>query len=496
MLTTRLRLPHQKKLKKIVYIVTRLTCNNKLHIKRYRLAQEHTPQRFKKDSAQVCYESSINKKVQEYEWQTNLLKKHSEEYFHLNKQKIFLQRPLFGEEYGGTEVTTEIQVSAPATKLPSYLEYFDISNPSQPIKVKQSYQEFIKARLKTLDFISKSQHSVPRHSCWGRAQTAKAFRYQAGEKILEAGAIIDRYVGREGSSMLTLTLPGQTVESFSAISRWSGWIINRIIQVIRRLKNHQENIYWFFVWEHQKRGALHLHMCVAWRISPGIRRALAMAIRRKFYQCLLELKDKDGVDCFKRLGFQKSWRDSPKKWQWDYQEIKKSVAGYFAKYCKKNTKLNSKSSQNLYKNTYLTTGNLTVTNSDSKIFYPSRYWGSSLNIKQISKKLTKEIKIEVSSPEEVDLIISRIIDCCLLNAEPVAIHQTEFQIQSPSSERVICSGDTITYRFESQDYPLVWFNCVTKIMWKSVCMDAHMTTFFGEELARELVGVHPCVTAK
>ena len=479
----------------IVYILTRITPNNKVLFKSYRLGQEYASKRYKPDSYSDKYQSKINQKIQEYEWQTNLLKQNSEQYVHVNTQSILLQKPLFGEEYGGKPVIKEVQVEALATKLPTKIEYLDTTNPDQPLLVKKSYTDFISSRLKTLDLISKSQQSVPRHSCWGRAQTPKVFRYTAGNKILEAGAIIDRYCGIQNSSMLTLTLPGQTVAAMSALARWSGWIVNRMLQVIRRLKSHQKKIYWFFVWEHQKRGALHMHFCLGWDVPPGVRRCLGMALRRMFYRCLLELQDKDNVDCFQRFGFQKSWRNSPHKWQWDYQEINKSVAGYFAKYCKKNTNLNGTPVDGVYQNSFLRNGTLTVSNSDNLTFYPSRYWGSSANIKRISKKLTKEIKIEVTSQEEVDMILNRICMCALNNSEPVAIAQTEFQIKSPHDDRIICSGNSYNFRFSPDDYPAIWINIVTNIMWRKVCMDADMVTFFGEEMSKHLIDTHPCVIA-
>lgn len=389
-----------------------------------------------------------------------------------------LQDSLLSEDQGGNKIYIEQVASGKATCIPSVLEYVDTSNSQVPLIVKENYNDFARDRKALLDLISKSQQSIPRHSCWGMLQRKKLFRYTAGNKILEGGSIIDRYVGVENASMLTLTLPGNTPQSMSAIARWSGWIVNRMLQVIRRLKKYKDDIYWFFVWEHQKRGALHMHLCLAWDIASGVRKALAMAIKRMFYRCLLELQDKDNVDCFARQGFQGSWRNKPSKWQYHYADIEKSVAGYFAKYCQKNTKVNGTDADSKYQNAWMRNQVITVSNADSIVYYPSRYWGSSSNIKRISKKLSKTKKIETGGELETEMVRSRIIDVALLNESPVSISETEFQIQSDYCDAIIASGTTLSVRFAPEDYPSVWARVVTLIMEKDICMDADMEKFF------------------
>lgn len=221
----------------------------------------------------------------------------------------------------------------------------------------------LEARAATLLDITKKSQRPSSHANWGKAQKPKAFGSNARHRILESGAVIDRAKPKSSTYELTLTLPGSTPEAIKAVADWSGWIVNRQLQSIRRI-DKSIRPWWFFVWEFQKRGALHQHWCIA-ADTPEMAYSIAMEIRQLWYKCLHELLDKAGVDCYARKGFG-TWRDSPKQWQWHCQAIKKSVAAYFSKYT-------SKEGANVRREQrYTRTG---------KIHYPSRWWGSSAEVK-------------------------------------------------------------------------------------------------------------------
>lgn len=346
----------------------------------------------------------------------------------------------------------------------------------------EGYGDYIAQHKRTLDILSESQQIEIKHSSWGKRQRPKVFRRQAANKILEGGAVIDRFVPLHATSMLTVTLPGSTFKAFAAVADWSGWIMNRVLQVIRRVPKDLPPVYWFFVLEHQKRGALHMHMCIGWDVNASMRRELGVAIKDKWFECLLELEKKAGVDCFQPLGFAKSWRNSPEIWKWDYQQIKKSVASYFAKYCQKNSEINGEKSEAANKRkTYHSLSNKGL-GAKRGIYYPSRYWGSSQNIKTWIKRLTVSLSFDVAGDEEAEMVIQRIYDVCLHNQEIEDILEHEFEIVLPKSDICISSGIVTTILIPHEQYPAFWVKVVSDVFDKDICWDEKMKEFLGKEL--------------
>jgi hypothetical protein len=244
----------------------------------------------------------------------------------------------------------------------------------------------LEARAATLLDITKKSQRPPSHASWGKAQRPKAFGSNARHRILESGAVIDRAKPRNSTYELTLTLPGGTPEAIKAVADWSGWIVNRQLQSIRRIEKSIRP-WWFFVWEFQKRGALHQHWCIA-ADTPEMAYNTAMEIKQIWYKCLHELLDKAGVDCYARKGFG-TWRESPKRWQWHCQAIKKSVAAYFSKYT-------SKEGANVRREKRYTR--------IGKIHYPSRWWGSSAEVKLGVKQWRVSAKISGLSREVAEAL--------------------------------------------------------------------------------------------
>ena len=186
--------------------------------------------------------------------------------------------------------------------------------------------ELAQRRCVSLDLLEKSQHRQRKPRSWGLPQKEKVFRKAGADKILQGGAVFDKFVPKLDTFMLTLTLPGGISDAMECLSRYSGYLVNRLLQVIRRDTASKAPIYWFFVWEHQRRGALHLHLCAGSPGNGGELEQLLLQVKDKFYQVLSELSDKEGIDMFARRGFQGTWRNRPDKWQWDLQVIEKSVA--------------------------------------------------------------------------------------------------------------------------------------------------------------------------
>ena len=367
-------------------------------------------------------------------------------------------------------------------EIPSVVKYADVTSDGFAYIEKDEYERFSGQYRRSLDILKKSQQVEKKHSSWGKEQRPKQFRWQGAEKIREGGGVIDRFVGKYSSSMLTLTLPGGTTEAKKAIASWSGWIVNRILQVMRRVPKDYPPLHWFFVWEHQKRGALHLHMCIAWKVSARARREIAEKVKDKWFQCLLELQEKAGVDCFQPLGFRPSWRNKPEVWQWDYQEITKSVAGYFSKYCQKNSELNGQSNGVRNSRTKKNRGTVRDASQSKNLYYPSRYWGSSASIKAWIKRLTQVMKIETYSDEDTERVYQNILIASMQGQEVEDVIETEFQVVDERNGVCFSSGVVVTFRIPSAEYPAFWVRCMQNVFDRDICMDAMTREFLGEEL--------------
>ena len=205
------------------------------------------------------------------------------------------------------------------------------------------------------------------------------FGAKQGQKIRESGAAIDLLMKEQGGGarIVTLTLVGDTKEAFECLAANSGYLINRLFQVVRRKFGACKN--WFFVWEYQKRGALHLHICV-WHKDKHISAKMGVYLVQQWYKILQDIQDKTGVDMFVRRD--KKTYTPKQKWQSRNEPMRKSAGGYFSKYAAKAS--NKKERNHIY-------------HLASK-YPPSRFWGSSQSVKIIVKAEGLDFRFENSDP--------------------------------------------------------------------------------------------------
>ena len=452
-------------------ILTKITPNNKLQLKHYRLADGFFRKKGGGDTQREKDLERIGRITAEIEGYTEYLRNSIE------LKKYYLPSRKEGEitfEAGSSSLVLAeelVQVDYCQLPPPQLVSFVNPNNGESEV-VKASYWEVIERRLRALDLLKKSQYAPKKERPWGKKQTPKVFRYQAGEKIKEGGAVIDRFVGAKNAHMITLTLPGSTFESMEALSRWSGWIVNRLIQVIRNLKKEYKQVYWFFVWEHQKRGALHLHFCLGWKVWWLKRENLAHKLKDKFYGLLEEIGTREGIDMFARKGGDKSWRFQPEKWQWDIQRVKKSVSAYFAKYCQKNA---DNQSNNGDKQTTQRRGNdffEESENSSKTGLYPSRYWGSSRTIKDWCKFLCKQHKISFDCDNKAANYIGSIREKIggIFNFKGVYVN--DFQLEDEKSKRVIVSGKVESFIVHPCDYVDFWVYCMDAVIGRDLSQES------------------------
>ena len=278
----------------------------------------------------------------------------------------------------------------------------------------KSTRNLLDDRRAQLDIIRESQRKIDKHSSYGRTQTVKAFTREARSHLLQCGAALDKMGLTEESSLLTLTLPGGTPEAKEALSRWSGWIVNRQLQAVRR-ELRGERCHWFFVWELQQRGALHQHWCLT-NENYWESRYLSMVLKDTWYKCLVEIGKLEGIDMFQEHLRRYSHVDKPENWQWNEQKAEKSLGAYFSKYA-------SKTANDLGKNP----------TSDEPVSYcPSRWHGSSSSLKEIVKNHYIKVVLTGIQRDEVD----HLKDCILgmIDFDDVVIgYEYDFRIEGKDS---------------------------------------------------------------
>ena len=163
----------------------------------------------------------------------------------------------------------------------------------------------------------------------------------------------------------TLTLPANTREAFECLAAHSGAIINSLFQPLR--DKYPDTNHWFFVWEYQKRGALHLHIA---HYHPDECEGMLIGniLIEQWHKILCDISDSSGI-----------WMLSAKHegdyemkdfYQHHTQPMRKSVAGYFSKYASKA----GQKEENNYVRKF------------SQMYPPSRFWGCSKQIKAIVKE--------------------------------------------------------------------------------------------------------------
>jgi hypothetical protein len=441
-----------------VIIVAKACPNNKFQIKRYRIADGYLKARKDADSPftkEIAYcgeklaQLQANQKIVSFYFDTEQSKPD------VNLCNNSAIAPIPHSEICSTSNQSQFDHCV----LPQKIEiYHPESSTSSSWIEHLNYQEFAARNASTLDLLKKSQHPEKKERIWGKKQSKKDFRFEAGQKIRDGGAIIDRFVGKRNSTMLTCTLPGSTSEACDAVARWSGWIVNRMLQVVRRVKDKANPPHWFFVWEHQKRGALHLHFCLGWKTSQAERELLANKLGDKFYECLLEIYNKDNVDCFKRKGFQGTWRYNPNKWQRDVQQVNKSVASYFAKYCKKNARYNGTNEDKSSDRQGDHFVRQTAIASRKTVSYPSRYWGSSRTIKVRIKSITIVAKYDTYAEEDTQILLQSLRVDLLSGFNIKAVTIKDFQIEDSKSRVIWSSGTVETYTFDPIEYTKFWLS--------------------------------------
>jgi hypothetical protein len=227
-----------------------------------------------------------------------------------------------------------------------------------------------------------------RRGGWGMPASKTSFGNNARRKMLRAGGALEHLgLGVGKSAFFTGTLPGGTEEAKKAIASYSGYISNRLTQWFRRY----DIGFWGYVWEWQKRLALHIHLFAA---SEDVNRLQIMIdeFRDFWIKILDDVSALAGVDLFKRAegGRWDRFKDMAvfrSRGEW----VKKSVAGYLSKYVSKNIAIKCSQDKRFQ-----------IISAD---YYPARWWGMSADLKRSIADLTFSVSNELSYEQELEIAL-------------------------------------------------------------------------------------------
>lgn len=216
-----------------------------------------------------------------------------------------------------------------------------------------------------------SNSKTPRGTTGYGTLPAKPTRFglAARRALLRSGGALEKTAPTHEVLFLTGTLPGSTEDSFRSLAEYSAYIVNGLKAWIA---NYAPSKLDFYVWEYQKRGALHLHYAVHVPDERS-RDYILKSFREWWIQILHRVGDKSGVDMF-RKNASKTWLGDESKVRAVAEVCRKSVARYLAKYLSKSA---------------------APKRGAARAFTPSRWWGVSRPLKALTDSLTSVSEIAV-----------------------------------------------------------------------------------------------------
>lgn len=279
------------------------------------------------------------------------------------------------------------------------------------------------------------EHDSQKRRGYGLPVRPTSFTRDARHRILEAGSLFDRELSGDFEGyFVTFTLPGSCAEAYDALSRWSGYAANRVLQAVR---DWSKRALWFYVWELQKRGALHLHLFLAIprETSPD---TIKQRLRDVWYRALQSIGDEESVDMFKHQNG--DFCTASAFWQFDFQMVETTPAQYISKYVSKQGEAKGRAA------------NL---GEDSQFFYPHRWWGMCREL----KRLVDEHRFRVCMDAiEKDACMDAIEDmsAMLEEFEPVMTYEYSADIEPErGSGRVVGRVYRKIFYFKPEDFPIV-----------------------------------------
>lgn len=292
-----------------------------------------------------------------------------------------------------------------------------------------------------LDLINRFQHATknkPKEKLgYGKTPKIKYFSHKSGQKIRETGSVIDRLCNGDPTKcrVVTLTLPSSQLEAFQALSNYSGYAVNRLFQIVRR---DYSLAHWFYVYEHQKRGALHLHICV-FHDDPAISKEIGEKLCSKWIEILGDISDKTGINMLYSKGFGRTCESH--EIQLDNQAMRLGCGAYFSKYASKNSGKHSKD----------------INSINARKYPPSSFWGRSRELSKMCEKFSYKFTYEGQTDDDSEYLQCKAFKL-LSQFNQVLSHSFAFKKEMQLPEKygngtlTICEGYTEVFYFSPKDF--------------------------------------------
>lgn len=230
-------------------------------------------------------------------------------------------------------------------------------------------------------------NSTPVENCFGAPSKPgfgdipryTAFGNNARRTILRCGGVLDEIVtDPKHIVFLTGTIPNGYDDGRITASAYSSWLVQQLKLWIGK---HVQSKLDFYVWEYQKRGALHLHYCV-YAPRDSSRNKILRGFHKVWVRLLLRLSSATGVDmCYSSpRGTNKDKTDDIQAYA---QEIRASAAAYLAKYTSKEA------------------GQL-VSRDSRRLYPPTRWWGCSRPLLRELRNRTKTVESHTISRRQAE----------------------------------------------------------------------------------------------
>lgn len=273
---------------------------------------------------------------------------------------------------------------------------------------------------------------------YGTRPTVKNFSAKSGQKLRECGAAIDILCAGSPSlcRVITLTLPSSGKAAFTALSDWSGYATNRLLQIVRRQKD--DRFHWFYCVEHQKRGALHWHICL-YHEDPAISREIGNAMVSKWADILRDIGTFCNLDLLYSKGFGRTVKTS--EMQSLNQEMRKGCGAYFSKYAAKTSQATK-------------LGDLEDSNTiNARLYPPSSFWGRSQNLGRLCQSNSFLYRFEGICGYESQSLRDDVMDM-LQDFAIVMTNSFSFkkEIDSHGGRLTVCEGETDIFYLSPADY--------------------------------------------
>jgi len=274
---------------------------------------------------------------------------------------------------------------------------------------------------------------------YGLTPTVKNFSHKAGQKIRECGAAIDILcAGRpEKCRVVTLTLPASGDDAYRALSDWSGYATNRLLQIIRKEKD--DRYHWFYVWEHQKRGALHMHLCL-YHEEGETSRKLGEELVLKWRGILCDIGRRCSVDLLFSKGFGRVVASS--EMQSINQEMRKGCGAYFSKYAAKTS----------HARDYREVEDVNTRNARS--YPPSSFWGRSQNLAKLCQSHSFSYRYEGMTSDDSELLQCEALEV-LSQFDILIQHSFQFKKElnyEGNGRLTIAEGESHVFYVNPSDY--------------------------------------------